>query len=81
VQLISTSQNNRRKKQVEEELIIETNSIQHTRNNRQAQYQANNHSRKDRYNRLMHRLYLFTAQHIAGEESYYQQEDEDEQRP
>lgn len=29
----------------------------------------------------MHRLYLLTAQNIAGEESYDQEEDEDEQRP
>ena len=81
MQLISTGQNNRRKKQVEEELVVEADSVQYTRNHGQAQYQTHDHSRKDGYNRLMYCLYLFTAQNIAGEESYNQEEDEDEQGP
>lgn len=47
MQLISTGQNNWRKKQVEKELIVEANSIQHTCDHSQAQDQAHHHSRED----------------------------------
>lgn len=47
MQLISTGQNNRRKKQVEKELVVEADRIQHTCDHSQAQDQANHHSRED----------------------------------
>lgn len=81
VQLITTCQDNRRQEQVEEELVVEADQLQHTRHSRQPQHQAYNHTRENRYDRLMHRLYLPTLKHIARKESRNQQAYQDEQRP
>lgn len=81
MQFISTSQDDRRQQQVEEELIVEADQLQHARNCCESQHQPNYHTRKDRYDRLMHRLNLPTLQHIASEERRDQQAYKDEQRP
>lgn len=81
MKLISTSEDNRRQDQVEEELIVESDGIQHRLHRRQPQDQTNNHARKDGNDRLVHRLDLLGAQDIAGEEGEDEQGDEDQQRP